>query len=833
MKPNVLRNKCARMVGALLAVAALACGLLFAHGAPAAARAENANAPKGKVLYFVDAGYLVKDDGSIASRGGAAALCSIATPYMTANGLAFGDGNGNGLYNSQTDRNLYYLTPGADTYDFTQISADPVTGKYWGTYCEGTGAYGWEWWRRGKTSSATPGFETARYINENDGDQGKAADPCPLVYKFEVDDTTTPLKVTVGTRRVTDGGIGNAGNGQVQINDLTAAKIEGKDEDLTYTFQEGIYGVTETLQNTEQEKPYVTVRLGGNGRLTHVAYILIEPIPNYTNAQEFIKKGDTSITVRSSYVGVPDVTVQLTQEQQNAVAAASYLDKVEIAAEVAGENRTYAVTVVPDSTRYFINLGGKASGELLQAGAVYTEGAAHGETSATDAGTRHAGWEDDAYDTSALYGEPGTALDYRFDRLPNGAYGAIVGTFGHWSVGGRTQTISANGGAGVALVGIADKANHKTCYGDVTDGTLQVRIASKPAEETRDAYLATFILVYEVNKVTLHAQNGGESTAQYFEKGSAADLSAQTPEYADHEFNGWFTAAEGGEAVTSVTESGAVYAQWKACEYADPTWAWADDRVTATATLGCAHNGCANTKTVNATVTHTSNATCGQSGTVTHKAVIDWQGQTYADEISETADALPHTLAHAEAVAPTCEEAGAIEHWHCAVCGKNFEEQTADTEIAGEVTVAALGHDYDYENVTWQWTDFSSAQVSVACKHDGAHVQTATAELTSEVTVQPTEEQEGVRTYTATATFNGRTVTDTKTQTIPKITDPTDGDDENNGDVDGEENSAQSEKSGGGCGSHVAAQAVAVAAALMGAAGIALALRNKKKGAKQ
>ena len=67
---------------------------------------------------------------------------------------------------------------------------------------------------------------------------------------------------------------------------------------------------------------------------------------------------------------------------------------------------------------------------------------------------------------------------------------------------------------------------------------------------------------------------------------------------------------------------------------------------------------------------------------------------------------------------------------------------------------------------TWEWNGFDSAEASFGCTaHD--HTETITAEITSEVTTPATLDHEGVRTYTATVSFNGKTYRDAKTESIP------------------------------------------------------------------
>lgn len=71
---------------------------------------------------------------------------------------------------------------------------------------------------------------------------------------------------------------------------------------------------------------------------------------------------------------------------------------------------------------------------------------------------------------------------------------------------------------------------------------------------------------------------------------------------------------------------------------------------------------------------------------------------TSSDPISfnNSANTFSHNTTHHEGVAPTCTEAGSIEHWSCADCGKMWSDE-ALTTLVEETTLAALGHTKDQE----------------------------------------------------------------------------------------------------------------------------------------
>ena len=125
-----------------------------------------------------------------------------------------------------------------------------------------------------------------------------------------------------------------------------------------------------------------------------------------------------------------------------------------------------------------------------------------------------------------------------------------------------------------------------------------------------------------------------------------------------------------------------------------------------------------------------------------------------------------HTLTAVAEVPATCETAGTKAYWECSVCRKLFSDADGKNETTLEaLTIPATGHAWGQP--AWTWTGTESASAVFTCGNDGSHTQTLTAAVTSQVTTEPGCESTGVRTYTATVTLEGRTYTDTKTETLP------------------------------------------------------------------
>ena len=198
--------------------------------------------------------------------------------------------------------------------------------------------------------------------------------------------------------------------------------------------------------------------------------------------------------------------------------------------------------------------------------------------------------------------------------------------------------------------------------------------------------------------------------------------------------------------------------------YGEPVWKWNDD-FTASATFTCGNDD-SHVKKVDATVTsEVTEGSCEVGGTRTYTAKVTFEGKDYTDTKTEPVPAKGHTLTAVEAVPATCETAGVKAHWKCEVCGKLFSDAEGKTETTLEkLAIPATGHAYGAP--VWKWNDDFKATATFTCANDPSHVKNVTATVTNAVTTEATCETDGVRTYTAKVTFEGKEYTDTKTETI-------------------------------------------------------------------
>ena len=214
--------------------------------------------------------------------------------------------------------------------------------------------------------------------------------------------------------------------------------------------------------------------------------------------------------------------------------------------------------------------------------------------------------------------------------------------------------------------------------------------------------------------------------------------------------------------------------------YGTPTYAWAEDGSTCTATAVCQHD--ANHKeTEDATITdeETIAATCEEMGTTTYTAsftnsrfskqtkdVVDivakghnFGAPTYAwseDGSTCTATAVCQrdanhketedaTITNEETIAATCEEMGTTTYT-ASFTNNRFSKQTKDV-----VDIAALGHNFGAPTYVWS-EDGSTCTATVVCQRDASHKETEDATITNEETIAATCEEMGTTTHTASFT---------------------------------------------------------------------------------
>ncbi len=125
-------------------------------------------------------------------------------------------------------------------------------------------------------------------------------------------------------------------------------------------------------------------------------------------------------------------------------------------------------------------------------------------------------------------------------------------------------------------------------------------------------------------------------------------------------------------------------------------------------------------------------------------------------------------MLHEEAKEPTCTENGNIEYWFSMLDLKYYSDEDATQEISlDDVILPLLTHDLGEPE--WDWSDdYTSAAVYVSCNRCGEEFYEPTRNITVE-RIEPTYDEEGKITYTATAVVDLKTFTDTKTVILDKL----------------------------------------------------------------
>ena len=76
-------------------------------------------------------------------------------------------------------------------------------------------------------------------------------------------------------------------------------------------------------------------------------------------------------------------------------------------------------------------------------------------------------------------------------------------------------------------------------------------------------------------------------------------------------------------------------------------------------------------------------ATCAQAGQKKYTFEVTYDGQRFETEVTRDYYG-PHDLKHEDATVPTVSDNGTVEHWHCSVCGKNFDSADGSHELGEE-----------------------------------------------------------------------------------------------------------------------------------------------------
>ena len=240
----------------------------------------------------------------------------------------------------------------------------------------------------------------------------------------------------------------------------------------------------------------------------------------------------------------------------------------------------------------------------------------------------------------------------------------------------------------------------------------------------------------------------------------------------------------------TLTNLSALSHDWNA-----PTYEWAADYKSITATRTCKNGNHPETETVSATASVALAATCETKGKTTY--TVSFQNPVFAAE-PVTVEDLP-ALGHAWET-PIYEWADDLSTVKATrTCSHNPEHTESETvhttsavtkaaacEIPGESTytavftnssfatqtktvanVSALSHAWNAPTYAWA-ADNSTVTATRTCKN-GDHPETETVAATSSITIASTCTETGIRTYTSAAFKNGAFTVQAKETDIPSL----------------------------------------------------------------
>jgi len=496
-----------------LALSVTVCGGAgAAMGAPEKAKAEEFTE---RALYYVDCGNFTTEWGGTvkANRGEPGNYTWLQTPTMAQKGYVFANGpdTSSTLYNSYTD--MAYGT-------------DHNSQKNWGFSASEAWNNGWQWWRHALTGSTADAYDSCLYA-----EVGEA----PIVYKFEVDDDTTLLKVNIGTRTID--GWAPPPSYSADINGEAATVSQSAVETCSTFYTTGV-------KSEEDNKYYVTLSLGNETDMPFVNWIEIKTTKGDDGYQEepygYAVQGEAPRLYKSDESEFAAVT--LTPEEQAKIDNAAPFSKVTVTytfGERAAAECT--VTVLPKGTVRFINVGGTGDGKLLE----------------DDILTFGNAWDMGVFSKSLRYNAEGMV---EIGNLAEGNYGVTVGCYlpdAQGWVETCKYTVLLNGEAPVTVNGAKLTETNGTAFTSLTAGDM-ISVSLKGVDALP---VVTYILVYRTDDevVTFDSDGGSAVAAMSFAKGGSLSLAEIVPSKENYVFDGWY---QGDAKVESMTASGKLTARW-------------------------------------------------------------------------------------------------------------------------------------------------------------------------------------------------------------------------------------------------------------------------------
>ena len=186
----------------------------------------------------------------------------------------------------------------------------------------------------------------------------------------------------------------------------------------------------------------------------------------------------------------------------------------------------------------------------------------------------------------------------------------------------------------------------------------------------------------------------------------------------------------------------------------DVVFTWSDNNTKATVHILCKDENCQEELDLDCKVDMKR-----EDGKLTFTASAEYMGRTFTQTVS-----MDHKLTNVPAKSATCMETGNTEYWVCndKDCPdgiKKFADEKGNEVLSDGQEIIPVdkvnGHEYSQSDVIFQWSEDGSVEAYVICSRCG--------EKKEVICTVEKEEGIGTMTCTATATFNNKTYTDTKT----------------------------------------------------------------------
>ncbi len=279
---------------------------------------------------------------------------------------------------------------------------------------------------------------------------------------------------------------------------------------------------------------------------------------------------------------------------------------------------------------------------------------------------------------------------------------------------------------------------HNGEHTDTENAAIQAEVTQAKSCTTDELtkYTATFTNPAFEAQIKGNVMTGSALGHEYGELIAKVDATCSATGFGAHYFcdvcDTYFTA----EKFETTAVALVIAIDANAHSYGAPTYVWAADNSSCTATRVCAHNG-EHTESESATATAviTQNKSCTDDELT--KCTVNFTNSAFSAQIKEnvkTGDKLGHEYGELiPRVDATCSATGFEAHYFCDVCDTYFISEGFETiELALIIPIDADAHKYGAPTYVWA-ADNTTCTATRVCAHDGAHKDTEAATVVKTV----------------------------------------------------------------------------------------------------